>query len=175
MIWGKGLCSFFLFFFLHAGIQLSLPAMQETQVWSLGREDPLEKEMAIHSSILAWKIPWTEEPGRLQSTGSRRVGHNWVTDTHIQLQLSQDHLLNRLFLLLWIAFRSLSKIKWHKCKGFCTLILFHHLYSYSYTNTKLSWFCSLHKFWNLVMLVLSFYSFKKLFCYSIPFAFPYTS
>ena len=53
-----------------------LPAMQETRVQSLGWEDPLEKEMATHSSILAWRIPWTEEPGRLQSTGSQRVGHN---------------------------------------------------------------------------------------------------
>ena len=50
--------------------------MQETQVQSLGREDPLEKEMATHSSILAWEIPWTEEPGRLQSMGSSRVGHS---------------------------------------------------------------------------------------------------
>ena len=53
-----------------------LPTMQETQVQSLGREDPLEKEMATHSSILAWKIPWMEKPGRLQSVGSQRVGHN---------------------------------------------------------------------------------------------------
>ena len=53
-----------------------LPAMQETWVLSLGREDPLEKEMATHSSILAWRIPWAEEPGGLQSTGSQRVGHN---------------------------------------------------------------------------------------------------
>ena len=53
-----------------------LPAMQETWVPSLGQEDPLEKEMATHSSILAWKIPWTEKPGRLQSMGSQRVGHN---------------------------------------------------------------------------------------------------
>ena len=52
-----------------------LPAMQETWVPSLGREDLLEKEMATHSSILAWRIPWTEEPGGLQSTGSQRVGH----------------------------------------------------------------------------------------------------
>ena len=50
-----------------------LPAMQETQVRSLGQEDPLEKEMAAHSSILAWRTPWMEEPGRLQSTGLRRV------------------------------------------------------------------------------------------------------
>ena len=53
-----------------------LPTMQETQVRSLGQEDPLEKEMATHSSSLAWKIPWTEESGRLQSMGSRRVGHD---------------------------------------------------------------------------------------------------
>ena len=53
-----------------------LPAMLETWVQFLGREDPLEKEMATHSSILAWKIPWTEEPGRLQSMGLQRVGHD---------------------------------------------------------------------------------------------------
>ena len=53
-----------------------LSAMQETWVKSLGREDPLEKEMAAHSSILAWKILWTEEPGRLQSMGSQRVRHD---------------------------------------------------------------------------------------------------
>ena len=60
----------------------NLPAVQETQVRSLGWEDPLEKEMATHPSILAWKISWTEEPGGLQSMGSQRVGHNWVTNTH---------------------------------------------------------------------------------------------
>ena len=53
-----------------------LPTMQETQVRSLGQEDPLEKEMATHSSSLAWKIPWMEEPGGLQSMGSQRVGHD---------------------------------------------------------------------------------------------------
>ena len=53
-----------------------LPAMQETRVRFLGQEDPLEKEMAIHSSTLAWKIPRTEEPNRLQSMGSQRVGHD---------------------------------------------------------------------------------------------------
>ena len=53
-----------------------LPAMQETWVRSLGQEDPLEKEMAIHSSTLAWTIPWTEEPGDLQSMGSQRVGRD---------------------------------------------------------------------------------------------------
>ena len=53
-----------------------LSIMWDTVVRSLGREDPLEKEMAAHSGILAWKIPWTEEPGRLQSMGSQRVGHD---------------------------------------------------------------------------------------------------
>ena len=56
-----------------------LSTMQETQVRSLGWEDPLEKEMAIHSSTIAWKIPWTEEPGRPQSMGLQRVGHDWAT------------------------------------------------------------------------------------------------
>ena len=53
-----------------------LPEMQESQIRSLGREDPLEKEMATHSSTLAQRIPWREEPGRLQSMGSQRVGHD---------------------------------------------------------------------------------------------------
>ena len=54
----------------------NLPAMQETQVQALGHEDPLEKEMATHSSILAWRIPCTEEPGGIQSVGAQRVGHD---------------------------------------------------------------------------------------------------
>ena len=54
----------------------NLPAMWETRVRSLGQEDPLEKEMATHSSILAWRIPWMEKPGGLQSVGPQRVGHD---------------------------------------------------------------------------------------------------
>ena len=61
---------------LVAQIVKRLPAMQETQVRSVGQEDPLEKKMATHSSILAWKIPWTEEPGRLRFMRSQRVGRN---------------------------------------------------------------------------------------------------
>ena len=64
------------------------PATQETWVRSLGQEDPLEKEMAILSSILTWRTPWTEEPGGLRSMGSQRVGHDWVTNTtHLELSL----------------------------------------------------------------------------------------
>ena len=64
----------------------NLPAVQETQVQSLGQEDPLEKGMATHSSILAWKILWTEEPRGLQSMGSQRV--NLATNTHISKNMS---------------------------------------------------------------------------------------
>ena len=62
------------------------PAMLETWVWSLGQEDPLEKEVATHSSMLVWRIPWIEEAGGLQSIESQRVGHNWVTK-HRRAQL----------------------------------------------------------------------------------------
>ena len=61
---------------LVAHMVKNLPAMQETRVRSLGGEDPLEQEMTTHSSILAWRIPWTEEPCGIQSMGSQRVGHN---------------------------------------------------------------------------------------------------
>ena len=78
-----------------------LSAMQETRVWSLGREDPLEKEVAIHSSILAWRIPWREEPGRLQSMGWQRVGHDWATS------------LSLIYLLAswWLEKRNTSKLR----------------------------------------------------------------
>ena len=66
---------------LVAQMVKNLPAMQDAQVQSLGGEDPLEKEMATHSSILAWRIPWIEEPGRLLSMGSQRVRHNCVANT----------------------------------------------------------------------------------------------
>ena len=59
--------------------------MWETWVQALGWEDPLEKEMAIQSSTIAWKIPWTEEPGRLQSMGSQRVGHDWATSLSLSI------------------------------------------------------------------------------------------
>ena len=62
--------------FSGGSVVKNLAAMQETWVQSLGWEDPLKKEMATHSSILAWRIPWTEEPGGLQSTGSQRVRHD---------------------------------------------------------------------------------------------------
>ena len=70
---------------MMAHLVKNLPAVQETQVWFLGQEDPLEKETATHFSILAWEIPWTVEPGSLQSKGLQKVGHDWVTkQTHME-------------------------------------------------------------------------------------------
>ena len=69
----------------------NLPAMWETWVQSLGWGDPLEKGMATHSSILAWRIPWTEEPGGLQSVGLQRVRHDWATNTPLYLNSPNMH------------------------------------------------------------------------------------
>ena len=79
--------------------------MQETRVQFLGQKDPLEKGMAIHSSILAWRIPWTEEPGGLQSVGSQRVGHDWATNTTLLLLLVVVQSLScvQLFMTPWTA------------------------------------------------------------------------
>ena len=68
----------------------NLPAMQETQIWSQSQEDPLEKGMATHSRILAWRIPWAEEPGRLQSMVLQRVGHDWGLRTHMERKNTVD-------------------------------------------------------------------------------------
>ena len=79
-------------------------AMQETRVRSLGREDPLEKEMATHSSILTWKIPWTSEPGRLPSMGSQRVGHDWATSLSLWGFLSQQFCHLQITTVLLLSF-----------------------------------------------------------------------
>ena len=76
----------------------NLPAMQEMWVGSLGQEDPLEREMATHSSTLAWKIPWTEEPEGLQSMGLQKVGHNSATK-HTHFIIESCH-VEFLFLIL---------------------------------------------------------------------------
>ena len=73
---------------LVAQMVKNLPAVQETWIWSLGWEDPLEKRMATHSGILSWRTPWTEEPDRLLSMGSQRVGYDWATNTFISLSPS---------------------------------------------------------------------------------------
>ena len=87
-----------------------LPITQETQVWPLGREDPLEKEMATHSSILAWKIPWTEECGRLQPMGSQRVGHDLSNFTFFHFGLTVPW-----YTLHHIAHNNLLHFCFHVC------------------------------------------------------------
>ena len=87
-----------------------LPALQETWVRSLGWEDPLEKEMATHSSIPAWRIPWREEPGRLQSMGSQRIGHDWATSFfHFDTQFIKNF-LNFIY-FWWNKWNQVGKLK----------------------------------------------------------------
>ena len=92
---------------------LPMQKIQETQVQSLGWYDPLEKEMATHSSIFTWKIPWTEEPSRLQSMGSQRVGHYWANEcshahTHTHTHTQSQHFFHEI-LSEWNSFRK-SKV-----------------------------------------------------------------
>ena len=89
----------------------NLRAMQKTWVRSLGWEDPLEKEMAIHPSTLAWKIPWMEDPGRLQSMGLQRVGHNQVTSVSLSLYFDPRSGCWKTFIKLrWIVLLFFLKI-----------------------------------------------------------------
>ena len=90
-----------------------LPTMRETQVQSLGREDPLEQEMATHSSILAWRIPWKEEPGRLQSTGSQRVGHDWATSLSLSRLYQDKHGKSTGFPIKGKSNFNIGKIVWN--------------------------------------------------------------
>ena len=123
---------------LNLGILASLaaqrlkhvPPMRETRVWSLGREDSLEKEMATHSSILVWRIPWMEEPGGLQSMGLQRVGHDWVTSlslseekncSHLDLCFFWDHsmsLLSSFFSSWWTGEKSECWVIWRNSVKF---------------------------------------------------------
>ena len=107
-----------------------LSTMRETRVWSLGWEDPLEKEMAIHSSTIAWKIPWTEEPGRLQSMGSQRVGQDWATSrSHsvpslLSLKPMQPHskMSSYMLLIVFLLMNVLENIK-NVCFQMCFKIV----------------------------------------------------
>ena len=83
----------------------NLPARQETQVWSLSQGGPLEKGMATHCSIFAWRIPWIKECGQLQSMGPQRVGHDWVTSTHI-------HFWRKIIWIIWRLYESGWRILW---------------------------------------------------------------
>ena len=86
------------------------PAMQETWVRSLGQEDPLEEGMATHCSILAWRIPWTEELGGLQSLGSQRVGHDWATQHKHGTRSKRISCMNSFTCLMFWSFYSEDKV-----------------------------------------------------------------
>ena len=106
--------------FLMSQMVTDLPAMQETWVWFLGWVDPLEKGMATHSSILAWRIPWTEDPGGIQSMELQRVEHDWVTNTHTHIQYNfskvfkVSNLYSQLNWNVWIGFLRI-KFVFSKC------------------------------------------------------------
>ena len=109
----------------------NLPAIQETWVQSLGREDPLEKEMATHSSIRTWRIPWTVEPRSLQSMGSRTVGHDWAANTHThtcECHQENEGVLGLLGSRIWESLVSRNKQRalegednWKSFSGFAVL------------------------------------------------------
>ena len=89
----------------------TLPVKLETRDWSLGQRDPLEKEMTAHSSILAWEIPWTEEPGGLQSMGLQRVGHDWAAEHEV----SRPHIRQRLLVVQVLVWSPLLLISLSVC------------------------------------------------------------
>ena len=93
----------------------NLLAMQETKIQSLGQEDPLEKEIATHPSILAWRIPWTEEPGGLHSMGSQRVGHDWSDSRMSRLEKTKHHTIYRqaIWSTEWAKPYSPVQIRWN--------------------------------------------------------------
>ena len=97
-----------------------LSTMWEIQVRSLGREDPLEKEMAIHSSTIAWKIPWTEELGRLKSMGSQRVWHDWAT-SHSHRKLSKQNIVIQQMNNM-LQSKTVTATKWWLCVSKILLI-----------------------------------------------------
>ena len=92
----------------------NLPTFQETQVWFQSWKDSLEKGIATHSHILAWRIPWTEEPGELQSMGSQRVGHNWAPNTHIFLLTSRKTNCSNFYSLYFERIKQDQRINWPK-------------------------------------------------------------
>ena len=99
-----------------------LPGMWETRVRSLGWGDPLEKEMATHSSTLAWRIPWREEPGRLQSMGSQRVGHDWAT--LLTLLYKETEPLILLFFKDYFLCEPFSKFFYWNCYNISSVLCF---------------------------------------------------
>ena len=124
--------------FLGGSEVKNLPIMQETQVWSLGWEDPLEKEMATHSSIRAWEIPWTEEPGGLQSIGVTKSGtqlSSWAGIYTVSLYSFTSKCKYILMLFYW------SVIDLHCCVNYCCT---EKWFSYAYMCVYIYTYCFLN-------------------------------
>jgi len=138
----------------------NLPGMQETRVWSLGRDDPLEKEMATHSSVLAWRIPWTKEPGRLQSMGSQRAGHSWkwlthTIDSYYTHQRHPPPQVVRLYSRYWLSCLIQFKARWKlQCVLCCAVlscsVMSNSLQLYGLLPTRLlcPWGFSRQEYWS---------------------------
>ena len=121
---GRAIDSSILWAFLVSQRLKRLPVMWETRVWSLGREDPLEKEMATLSSNLAWRIPWTQEPGQLQSMGSQRVEHEWATSlSFLSFFWSDNRERDSVFLLPFLS---------SECSSMCLSLQFYQFHGLSY-------------------------------------------
>ena len=106
---------------LGAQLVRNLPAVQETRVRALDWEDPLEKEMATHSSLLAWKISCTEQPGGLQSMGLQRVGHDWATNTYLLMlkdRVEIDIIISS-YTYFWVLNDQKSWIIWIRILTWC--------------------------------------------------------
>ena len=139
-----------------------MPIMWETRVQFLGREDLLEKEMATHSSIFAWKPPWMVEPGRLQSMGSQRVGHDWATSLHFWSLFSSF-----LFLESWLFYYLLS---WGILINYRSFLFLFFKFILSFV---LLWVTS--KSLSSSLCILSFICYSLLQMFSIAFSFNWLS
>ena len=125
----------------------NLPVMRETWVRSLGQEDPLEKGKAVHSSILAWRIPWTEELVRLQSVGSQRVRHDWATNPLLLWLRCSTSSSDCCFLTCIPVSQEAGKVVWysHLFKNFPQFVVIHTVKSFSVVNEA-----EVDGFWNFV-------------------------
>ena len=107
------------YIYIHTHKYIYRAAMQETWIWSLGWEDSLEKGMATHCNILAWRIPWTEEPGRLQSIGSQRVEHDWAINT------AQQHI--KTFRCAGFRYQAMISLTFsHASSRRCAIVIYPH-------------------------------------------------
>ena len=108
-----------------------LPVMQKTQVQSLGWKDPLEKEMATHSSILVWRMQWTEEPSGLQSMGSQRVRHDWATTLRVNLKCSSQERIHN-----YVWWWTVSRLMWSFCNIYKYEIIVLYTWNQCYMSIK---------------------------------------